>query len=159
MKNDNLGGDHNLLWGSHHPQSQKTLRRYFWYHFGEGVEGVWNSRDNDFGRDKMNKKYSRVGGLILDGKWALGAPYPNPAVKTAWLAMGLLPKYIWWGCWEGPTSPSCCIYIAISPWDPFLLIQSGYYWDNPPPQKWNYPWSPLLFFCFSPPPYIIQCQT
>ena len=90
MKNDNLWGA-TICFESHLLQSQKTLRRYFWCHFGfrEGVEGVGNGRGNDSGKDKVSWKYGGMGGLILDGRWALEATYPKPAAKQhGWI----------WGC-------------------------------------------------------------
>ena len=58
-KNDNLGCA-TICHESHHPQNQKTLRRYIWCQFGFG-EGVGNGRGNDFGKDMASWKHGRRG--------------------------------------------------------------------------------------------------
>ena len=48
-----------LLLGSHHPPSQKTPRRYFWYHCGGRVEVV-DDRDIDLNKGREEQDWGRM---------------------------------------------------------------------------------------------------
>ena len=67
--------------------SEEVLSVSFWFGGRGGGSGKWQGQQCWQGQGKLEAQWN--GGLILDGKWALEASYPNPTVKQCgWL----------WGC-------------------------------------------------------------